>query len=103
MFSKVSERQRSDGADTISWSTKHQNIDPLTSAVSASYVLGVACFWSLIKSIFFISRGKNHVGYCYIANVINTLFILENDIIVYIQVPDIGQLVDWVFSTQVGK
>ncbi|KAA6386745.1 MAG: hypothetical protein EZS28_017726 [Streblomastix strix] len=90
------DRQRSDGADTISQSTKHQKIEPLTSAVSASYGLGVACFWSIIKSIFFISIGKNHVGYYYIAKVINTLFILEKDIIVYIQVPDIGQLVDCV-------
>ncbi|KAA6380887.1 MAG: hypothetical protein EZS28_023587 [Streblomastix strix] len=96
MFSKVSEQQRSYGADTISQSTKHQKIEPLTSAVSASYGLGVACFWSIIKSIFFISIGKNHVGYYYIANVINTLFILEKDIIVYIYVPDIGQLVDYV-------
>ncbi|KAA6333581.1 MAG: hypothetical protein EZS28_053154, partial [Streblomastix strix] len=97
------DRQRSDGADTISQSTKHQKIEPLTSAVSASYGLGVACFWSIIKSIFFISIGKNHVGYYYIAKVINTLFILEKDIIVYIYVPDIGQLVDCVLSTQVGK
>ncbi|KAA6385836.1 MAG: hypothetical protein EZS28_018638 [Streblomastix strix] len=103
MFSKVSDRQRSDGADTISCSTKHQKIEPLTSVVSASYRLGVACFWSIIKSIFFINIGKNHVGYYYIAKVINTLFILEKDIIVYIYVPDIGQLVDYVLSTQVGK
>ncbi|KAA6354228.1 MAG: hypothetical protein EZS28_050245, partial [Streblomastix strix] len=103
MFSKVSDRQRSDGADTISWSTKHQKIEPLTSAVSASYGLGVACFWSIIKSIFFISIGKNHVGYYYIAKVINTLLILEKDIIVYIYVPDIGQLVDYVLISALPR
>ncbi|KAA6386071.1 MAG: hypothetical protein EZS28_018401, partial [Streblomastix strix] len=57
MFSKVSDRQRSDGAATISQSTKHQNIEALTSAVSASYGLVSV----LARSLLLFNRTSNCV------------------------------------------
>ncbi|KAA6401870.1 MAG: hypothetical protein EZS28_002605, partial [Streblomastix strix] len=47
MFSKVSERQRSDSADTISKPTKHQKIELFTPTVNASYGLVSASSKSL--------------------------------------------------------
>ncbi|KAA6355531.1 MAG: hypothetical protein EZS28_048942 [Streblomastix strix] len=76
--------------------------------VCASQGKGTACRQSIIKSILWNNIGKNHVGYYYIAKVINIALMLENDIILQIYPLlgsnlAIGQFNDYDLITQVGK